>query len=384
MTSRGNGWTTVAFGDVVRKVSDRVDPETSGLERYVAGEHMDTDDLRIRRWGLIGDGYLGPAFHMRFKPGQVLYASRRTYLRKVAVPDFEGVTANTTFVLEPKDPAVLLPEMLPYVMSTESFHSYSIEQSKGSVNPYINFSDLETYEFALPPLEDQRRMVDRLQALQNAYESHRVLIERADSLWLSMAASVIRDADTEMQVGDAFEIQIGRQRSPKYARNVNPCPYLRAANIKDGQLLLDDVLNMDFDDSDRERFRLERGDVLITEGCGSPDELGASARWDGEIPGDVCFQNTLIRLRPRPGLTTAAFAYVWARYAHKSGQFLQIARGSNILHIGARRLEGMRIRVPTLEQQKRLTDVLEDLDNATSSSAQRTGDLSSLWRSFLS
>ena len=30
---------------------------------------MDTDDLRIRRWGEIGDGYLGPAFHMRFKPG---------------------------------------------------------------------------------------------------------------------------------------------------------------------------------------------------------------------------------------------------------------------------------------------------------------------------
>ena len=47
-------WTKVAFGDVVRKVNDKVDPEKSGLERYVAGEHMDTDDLRIRRWGLIG------------------------------------------------------------------------------------------------------------------------------------------------------------------------------------------------------------------------------------------------------------------------------------------------------------------------------------------
>jgi type I restriction enzyme S subunit len=62
-------WGRVAFGDVVRHVKDRVDPEESGLERYVAGEHMDTDDLRIRRWGTIGDGYLGPAFHMRFKPG---------------------------------------------------------------------------------------------------------------------------------------------------------------------------------------------------------------------------------------------------------------------------------------------------------------------------
>ena len=40
------GWTRVAFGDMVRQVKDRVDPVKAGLERYVAGEHMDTDDLK--------------------------------------------------------------------------------------------------------------------------------------------------------------------------------------------------------------------------------------------------------------------------------------------------------------------------------------------------
>ena len=121
------GWTRVAFGDVVRRVNDKVDPWDSGLERYVAGEHMDTDDLPIRRWGLIGDDYLGPAFHMRFKRGHVLYGSRRTYLRKVALADFEGITANTTFVLETKDPAALMSELLPFLMQTEAFHSFSIK-----------------------------------------------------------------------------------------------------------------------------------------------------------------------------------------------------------------------------------------------------------------
>jgi len=149
------GWTKVRFGDVVEQVKDKVDPATSGLERYVAGEHMDTDDLKIRRWGIIGDGYLGPAFHMRFKPGQVLYGSRRTYLRKVAVADFEGITANTTYVLESKNPDLLLPNFLPYLMQTDTFHEHSIQQSKGSVNPYINFSDLAWFEFALPPIEEQ-------------------------------------------------------------------------------------------------------------------------------------------------------------------------------------------------------------------------------------
>lgn len=180
------GWTRVAFGDVVRKVNDKVDPWESGLERYVAGEHMDTDDLRIRRWGLIGDDYLGPAFHMRFKPGHVLYGSRRTYLRKVALADFEGITANTTFVLETKDPARLMPELLPFLMQTEAFHSYSIKHSKGSVNPYINFSDLEDFEFMLPPIQEQARLVEALSAADKLAQVQHDLLTRSESVFKAL------------------------------------------------------------------------------------------------------------------------------------------------------------------------------------------------------
>lgn len=95
--------------------------------------------------------------------GQVLYGSRRTYLRKVAVAEFDGICANTTFVLEPSGED-LLPELLPFIMQTESFVAHSVKQSKGSVNPYINFSDLAWYTFALPPLDEQRRIAEILWA----------------------------------------------------------------------------------------------------------------------------------------------------------------------------------------------------------------------------
>jgi len=156
------GWRRVKFGDVVVQSKEKADPEASGLERYVAGEHMATDDLRIRQWGQVGSGYLGPAFHMRFRPGQVLYGSRRTYLRKVAVAEFDGICANTTFVLESKDTNRLLQQYLPYIMQTTRFHEFSIKHSKGSVNPYINFSDLADYEFDLPPLAEQVQISERL------------------------------------------------------------------------------------------------------------------------------------------------------------------------------------------------------------------------------
>jgi type I restriction enzyme S subunit len=186
------GWRVVRFGDVVREVKVKVDPEESGLERYVAGEHMVTDDLHIRSWGTIGDGYLGPAFHRKFVAGQVLYGSRRTYLRKVAVAEFDGVCANTTFVLEPANDD-LLPELLPFIMQTEPFTRHSIGQSRGSTNPYITWKDLAWYEFPLPPRAEQQRIAELLWAADAAVEGYLLVQERVRQVLQALREEVMCD-----------------------------------------------------------------------------------------------------------------------------------------------------------------------------------------------
>ena len=161
-----SAWKRVALRDVVRHVTDRVDAETSGLERFLAGEHIPSRKLAITDWGVVGRDPIGPMFYKRFQPGQVLYVSRRTYLRKVAVPEFEGITGEKTFVLETVDPTVLLQEFLPFVLSAERFHGYAIANSRGSVNPYLNWGELADYQFDLPPVDEQKRIADLLWALE--------------------------------------------------------------------------------------------------------------------------------------------------------------------------------------------------------------------------
>ncbi len=163
-------------------------------------------------------------------------------------------------------------------------------------------------------------------------------------------------------LGEAAEVTIGRQRSPKNASGPDMAPYLRAANVKDDWLVLDDILEMNFDDAERATYALRPGDVLVTEGCGSIRELGASARWDGQVPGIVCFQNTLLRLRAVEGMTTASYLDQWARWAHRSGTWASVASGTNILHIGVQRARGLTIGVPPLAEQERITDFLQAFD----------------------
>lgn len=161
------GWKRVRFGEVVRQLKEQVNPEADGIERYVAGEHMETENVHIRKWGMVGDGYLGPAFIRGFRKGQVLYGSRRTYLKKVAVAEWDGVTANTTFVIEAVE-GKLLQELLPWIMLSERFTNHSVQESKGSTNPYINFPDIAKFEFDLPPLDQQRRIAEIFWAVDEA------------------------------------------------------------------------------------------------------------------------------------------------------------------------------------------------------------------------
>ncbi len=164
------GWKMVKFGDVVRQCKESVDRENNPFERYVEGGHMDSENIHIRRWGEFGEDYVGPAFHRIFRKGQVLYGSRRTYLKKIALAEFDGITANTTFVLETKNQKIFLQELLPFLMLTDSFTEHSIRESKGSTNPYINWPDIAKYEFPLPPLEEQKRMAEILWAADEAVE----------------------------------------------------------------------------------------------------------------------------------------------------------------------------------------------------------------------
>ena len=172
----------VKFGDVVKDVKINIDRLNNPYEYYVAGDNMDSEDLTIHRKGCFTTDDVGPAFIRVFKPGQILYGSRRTYLKKIAVADFEGICANTTFVLETKDPLVLEQRLLPFIMLSKDFTTWSIAKSKGSTNPYVLFSDLADFEFELPPLEEQKVLADKLWAAYRLKEAYKKLLVATDEM----------------------------------------------------------------------------------------------------------------------------------------------------------------------------------------------------------
>ncbi|MFH0966243.1 MAG: hypothetical protein V1862_00960, partial [Methanobacteriota archaeon] len=195
------------FGDVAKKVNNRVDRETCGIDKFVAGEHMQTDNFRIKEWGTIGDGYLGPAFNHKFSAGQILYGSRRTYLRKVSIPHFDGICANTTFIISPSGD-FLLPELVPFLMQSASFTEHSIRMSRGSTNPYVNWKDIACYEFNPPNKEQQRQIADLLWALEECIIKNEVVIEEAEQAKKALMRELFRKGIGHSKFKDVNKVGI--------------------------------------------------------------------------------------------------------------------------------------------------------------------------------
>lgn len=384
-----SGWVRLSLGTVATASKEKVNPSDGTVDRYVAGEHLDSDDLKIHRWGDPNEIDLGPAFHRRFRSGQVLYGSRRTYLRKVAVADFDGVCANTTFVVQTKDPARLLPEFLPFVMSAEPFHAFAIAESKGSVNPYVNWSDIERYEFDLPPLGEQERIADLLWSVElhrrSVIESARTLSATrtewfAETLIAGVESGWTRDSIRNLVISGPTNGKSGRANDEE--RGV---PTLSISAIRDGLVRGGaSVKYMDVAPGDVSNFVIQEDDVFVVRGNGNKQLTGRAGLARGGLPPGCVYPDLLIRLRFDDARLDPAFAVEqWNSSAH--AELVQRAKSTNgIWKINGQDIKSHSLVVPPPAAQASMLGQIEHFARAESVIRSEADALGALRSSILS
>ena len=218
---------------------------------------------------------------------------------------------------------------------------------------------------ALPPLDEQRRIVAIMAAVDAQIEAleAEVVAER-DMLTRLRAVSFGALADRlTVRADDLFEMLLGRQKSERQSVGDHVIPYLRAGNISDRALKLDDVLTMNFDLREQEKYALRSGDVVISEG-GTP---GNAALWSGQLPGPIGFDKHVIRLRPQAGFSTSAYALHWAHWTRESGVFDATATGITIKALGFGRASAMPVPSIDIHEQDTLTAPLESVAESNDS-----------------
>ena len=376
------GWKRVKFGDVVRLNKEKSkDPEADGLERYVGLEHIEPGDLRVQSWGDVADG---TTFTNRFRPGQVLFGKRRAYQRKVAVADFDGVCSGDIYILEPRDPHVLVPELLPFICQTDAFFEHAVGTSAGSLSPRTNWKSLAEYEFVLPAPQDQERVLGLLasaNAVASATTDALLAIEDAKDAAIARALQCgLENAKREMtplgerpahwetcEIRKRYDVQLGKMLSKKTRGPGIRRPYLRNANVDWGRFDLDDVAEMSLTEAEIPRYALKPGDILACEGR----HVGKSAIWKGQIAG-ACYQKALHRLRPRSSeKDLPEFMLYVLRYYSVSGRLIRHTTGTTIPHLPLANLRSIQVAFPPRHEQEEIVSFVEGFERGAESLRHR-------------
>jgi len=173
-------WVKWKFSDLVENIVDKVVPKDSGLDHYIGLKHLDTGSLKIRRFGetesLIGD-------KLKIYKGNLIFAKRNSYLKRVAIAEFDAVASAHALVLRPNSENVN-PDFLPFFMMSEKFWQRAIEISVGSLSPTINWKVLAKQEFLLPPKDQQAQLAKLLWAMDEVIEKEKEVLRSVEQSYL--------------------------------------------------------------------------------------------------------------------------------------------------------------------------------------------------------
>nr|WP_321396997.1 restriction endonuclease subunit S [uncultured Desulfobacter sp.] len=369
-----NGWQIVKFEEIAQQCKEKVDRDNNPFERYVEGGHMDSENLRITRWGTFGNDYVGPAFHRVFRKGQILYGSRRTYLKKVALADFNGITANTTFVIEPQNPELVLPGLLPFIMLSDDFTNHSVLNSKGSTNPYINWGDIAKYEFPMPPIHRQKEILSLLEKIetcnQNIFNCEQTIEALYKQLLLKMFPNFFeKHSKSHQSLPNGWkQIELGRllvsvPESGYSANEISENSEWHVLNLN--CLSKSGFVNNGYKSIAQKDFiagkEILDGDFLISR-SNTKDLVGAVGIYSKNDKRAI-FPDTMWRLNLRKDLILSEYleGYLLSPYGRR--QLIRIAAGTSgsMVKINKQSLKKLPVPTPSLDIQKQIISATKSL-----------------------
>lgn len=234
----------------------------------------------------------------------------------------------------------------------------------------LNFRDYLTMPLPVPPPDEQAAIAHVLDAVDTAIAWAREALTKAESLDHSLLHELL-DLGISPILSQKRPVHWQQKRVDEVAdvgsgvtlgKDVTgfkhiELPYLRVANVQDGHLDLSKIKTVKVRYDEVERYRLEPGDVLMTEG-GDLDKLGRGTLWEGQI-GNCLHQNHIFRVRAdRAQLDPRYFAFVVESDIAKR-YFTRVAkRTTNLASTNKTQVRAFRFPLPPLDEQGQIADAM--------------------------
>ncbi len=144
--------------------------------------YITTDNMLQNRLGVFPfDGVANIYSITEYKQKDILISNIRPYLKKIWFADKDGGCSKDVLVLRSADTNKYLPKYIFYMLRRDVFFDYVMEDKKGIKMPRGNKEDIMKYKIPMPHIDEQKRIVSQIEALELEITKARTLIENAAS-----------------------------------------------------------------------------------------------------------------------------------------------------------------------------------------------------------
>jgi type I restriction enzyme S subunit len=261
------------------------------------------------------------------------------------------------------------PEYLLSVLRAAPTRAYFKSICKKAVNQAsVNQKDLASLSICVPPISEQRRIVDLLNHANSIRRLRREAQEKArqviPALFVEMfGPQALENGLPVRPLSDVADIVSGVTKGRRFnGEQPIEVPYLRVANVQADHLDLSEIKTISALRSDVQRLRLLKGDVLLTEG-GDYDKLGRGALLEVDLP-DCIHQNHVFRVRVHRNHLHERFFAAYLQTAEAKSYFLRCAkRTTNLASINMSQLRQLPVPVPHISTQDAFAERAADIQS---------------------
>ena len=363
-------WSLVRLSEVADQRTETTVPVEADPRPYVALEHLAQGSPILLGWSAAGRaGSAKTVFH----GGDVLFGKLRPYLRKAAPAPFDGLCSTDILALFTRES--LDAGYLSQLVHWHPLQRHAVATSSGTKMPRTSWAQLGRFEFLLPPLPEQRKIVAILSSVDNAIEKTQAVIDQVQVVKRGLMQELLtrglpgrhrRFKQTEIgkipmdwrvvRLSDVTtHITDGVHKTPEYVDT--GIPFLSVNNLRDGRL---DFSNCRFVSEDTHQRLVKRccpepGDLLM----GKVATLGVVDVVKSIQPFSIFVQLALIR--PTRAAHSSFLKWI-IRGDHCQRRIGEAASGTGMKYIGIGQISQLSLPLPSIDEQEGISARLDALE----------------------
>ncbi|WP_150312989.1 restriction endonuclease subunit S [Enterobacter hormaechei] len=373
------GWVNTTIGDISVKCSQRVPDENEQFIYVDIGSINRELKLIENPQYLIGKDAPSRA-RKEIKAHDIIVSLTRPNLNAVALVSekYDEQIASTGF--EVIRPTLVESRYIFALVRSRHFIDSISGLVQGALYPAAKSSDVQSYEFPLPPLAEQKIIAEKLDTLLAQVESSKARLEQIPQILKRFRRSILTSATEgrlteEWRGGDAYETeeknlekiissaQVGLVRSAveqnELCNGIKRTPYFKMNNINnDWGFNLSNLVYVSCVDAELEKYRLEDGDWLFNT-RNSQELVGKSCVWYGD--NNIVYNNNILRIRVKDNCNPQ-FLDFWFHSQRGLRELNRIKSSTtNVAAIYQKKLLKTFIKLPSLKEQHEIVRRVEQL-----------------------